>query len=379
MRPVKGMQTACFFWCARLEVARSRHYALFHGSLGDGTATRGLETEMHMASKSRGLTRRTLLSSVMALPSALTLNTWAQSGSAYPNKPVSIIVPFTAGGSSDIGTRILAGELSKILNASFVADNVAGAGGAIGMQKLLRAAPDGYTFAYGGLSESLLIPMINKAVNYKTEDFVPVAMVGAAPVGIVTRPDFPANTIDEMIALVKKSPGKYSIGSAGIGSFGHVMSEVIKERTGTFMVHIPYRGGAQIISDLISGQIDFAVTTLATAAAMISSKRVKVLGVSSKERVPLVKEVGTFGESQALKGVDMLVWAALFAPPGTPDAVVQKMNQAVLQVNALPSMKALVLKLGSELPPSLSPAQTKDYLKAQRELYQVAASRIQPE
>jgi tripartite-type tricarboxylate transporter receptor subunit TctC len=221
--------------------------------------------------------------------------------------------------------------------------------------------------------------MINKAVNYKTEDFVPVAMVGAAPVGIVTRPDFPANSIDEMIELVKKSPGKFSIGSAGIGSFGHVMSEVIKARTGTFMVHIPYRGGAQIISDLISGQIDFAVTTLATAAAMISSKRVKVLGVSSKERVPLVKDVGTFGESQALKGVDMLVWATLFAPPGTPDAVVQKMNQAIVQVNALPSMKALVLKLGSELPPSLTPAQTKDYLKAQRELYQVAASRIQPE
>ena len=337
------------------------------------------QTEIHMAFIPQDLTRRQLLSGVAALPAAMSLNALAQVQAPYPNKAVNIIVPFTAGGSSDIGTRILAGELSKILNVSFVADNVAGAGGAIGMQKLLRAAPDGYTFAYGGLSESLLIPMINKAVNYKTEDFVPVAMVGGAPVGIVTRPDFPANTIDEMIALVKKNPGKYSIGSAGIGSFGHVMSEVIKTRTGTFMVHIPYRGGAQIISDLISGQIDFAVTTLATAAAMISSKRVKVLGVSSKERVPLVKDVATFGESQALKGVDMLVWAVLFAPPGTPDAVVQKMNQAIVQVNALPSMKALVLKLGSELPPSLTPAQTKEYLKAQRELYQDAASRIQPE
>ena len=335
--------------------------------------------EIQMASIPHGLTRRQILSTAAALPAVLSMNAWSQAASGYPNKPVSIIVPFTAGGSSDIGARILAGELSKILNASFVADNVAGAGGAIGMQKLLRAAPDGYTFAYGGLSESLLIPMINKAVNYKTEDFVPVAMVGGAPVGIVTRPDFPANTIDEMIALVKKNPGKYSIGSAGIGSFGHVMSEVIKTRTGTFMVHIPYRGGAQIISDLISGQIDFAVTTLATAAAMISSKRVKVLGVSSKERVPLVKDVATFWESQALKGVDMLVWAVLFAPPGTPDAVVQKMNQAIVQVNALPSMKALVLKLGSELPPSLTPAQTREYLKAQRELYQDAASRIQPE
>lgn len=332
-----------------------------------------------MASIPHGLTRRQILSTAAAWPAALSMNAWSQAATGYPNKPVSIIVPFTAGGSSDIGTRILAGELSKLLNATFVADNVAGAGGAIGMQKLLRAAPDGYTFAYGGLSESLLIPMINKAVNYKTEDFVPVAMVGAAPVGIVTRPDFPANTVDEMIALVKKNPGKYSIGSGGIGSFGHVMAEVIKTRTNTFMVHIPYRGGAQIISDLMSGQIDFAVTTLATVAAMIPSKRVKVLGVASKERVPLTKDVETFGESQALKGVDMLVWAALFAPPGTPDAVVQKLNQAVLHINAQPSMKALVLKLGAELPPALSPAQTKEYLKAQRELYQVAASRVQPE
>ncbi|MEY3611872.1 MAG: hypothetical protein RJB14_1594 [Pseudomonadota bacterium] len=332
-----------------------------------------------MTSGTQGITRRQILSSVAAIPAALSMNAWSQGAGTYPNKPVSIIVPFTAGGSSDIGARILAVELNKLLNVNFVAENIAGAGGAIGMQKLLRSSPDGYTFAYGGLSESLLIPMINKAVNYKTEDFVPVAIAGAAPVGIVTRPDFPANNIDEMIALVKKNPGKFSIGSAGIGSFGHVMSEVIKSRTGTFMVHIPYRGGAQILTDLISGQIDFAVTTLATAAAMISSKRVKVLGVSSKERVPLVKHVATFGESQTLKNVDMLVWAILFAPPATPDAVVQKMNQTILQVNALPSMRALMLKLGSEVPPALTPAQTKEYLKAQRDLYQEAVSRIQPE
>ena len=325
------------------------------------------------------LTRRQVLAGMTALPSAMSLNAFSQNAVPYPRKPISIIVPFPAGGASDIGARIMGDELNKILNVSFVVDNVAGAGGAIGMQKLLRAAPDGYTFAYGGISETLLIPMINKAVNYKTDDFVPVAMVGATPVVILTRPDFPARSIDEMIALVKKNPGKFTIGSAGIGSFGHVMSEVIKTRTGTFMVHIPYRGGAQIISDLISGQIDFAINTPTTALSVIASKRVKVLGVSSKERVPVISDVPTFYESQALKGVDMMVWAALFAPPGTSDAVVNQINQAILQVIALPSMKALVLKLGSELPPPLTSAQTKDFLKAQRELYQVAASRIHPE
>ena len=325
------------------------------------------------------ISRRHLLRGLTTLPVSIAMNASAQTQSAYPYKPVNIIVPFTAGGSSDIGTRILGAELSKIFNVSVVADNVTGAGGAIGMQKLLRAVPDGYTFAYAGLSESLLIPMINKAVNYKTEDFVPVAMVGASPVCIVTRPDFPANTIDEWIAVLKKNPGKYSIGSGGIGSFGHVMSEVIKTRTGVFLVHIPYRGGAQIISDLIGGQVDFAISTPSTVTSMLSSKRVKVLGVSSKERVPMMKDVGTFSESQALRGVDMQVWAALLAPPGTPDAIVQKTNQAVLQAFALPSMKATILKLGSEIPQALSPSQTRDFLKAQRDLYHDATSRIQPE
>ena len=215
-----------------------------------------------MASIPHGLTRRQLLSSAAALPAALSMNAWSQSASAYPSKAVNIIVPFTAGGSSDIGARILAGELNKLLNVAFVADNVAGAGGAIGMQKLLRAAPDGYTFAYGGLSESLLIPMINKAVNYKTEDFVPVAMVGAAPVGIVTRPDFPANSIDEMIELVKKSPGKYSIGSAGIGSATHMAGAYFAKRAGIQMVHVPYNAGSRQLQAVLAGEVEIAIISL---------------------------------------------------------------------------------------------------------------------
>ena len=304
----------------------------------------------------------------------------AQAQSTWPAKPVTLVVPFPAGGGTDAFARHLATQLTKQLGKQIIIDNRGGAGGTLGASIAAKAAPDGYTF-FVGAAHHAIAPAMYPNLDYDFEkSFIPVAMIANPPQVIVVNPkNVQVKDLKEFIELLKKNPGKYSIGSAGIGSFGHVMSEVIKTRTGTFMVHIPYRGGAQIISDLISGQIDFAVTTLATAAAMISSKRVKVLGVSSKERVPLVKDVATFGESQALKGVDMLVWAVLFAPPGTPDAVVQKMNQAIVQVNALPSMKALVLKLGSELPPSLTPAQTREYLKAQRELYQDAASRIQPE
>ena len=266
---------------------------------------------------SHTLSRRQWLAAASSLACA---PLWAQG--AFPNRALNIIVPFTAGGSSDIGARMLATELSKLLGQPVVVDNVAGAGGAIGVQKLIRAPADGYTLLYGGLSESLLIPLINPSVNYKPEDMLPIAMVGSTPVVFVTRPDFPANSVDELIALARKSPGRLSFGSAGIGSFAHVMTEVIKERAKVFMVHIPYRGGAQILTDVISGQIDLGVTTVANAASMIAGKRVKALGVSSRQRVYIIKDVPTFAESQALKGLEMQVWGLMYTPLGTPPAVV---------------------------------------------------------
>lgn len=297
----------------------------------------------------------------------------------WPTRPLSLVVPFTAGGASDIGGRMLATELGKALGQSVVVDNVAGAGGAIGMQKLLRAAPDGYTLVYGGMSESMLVPMINRAVHYRPEDPLPVAMVGSVPVVLATRADFPARNMDELLELLRKKPGQYSYGSAGVGSFAHVMTEAIKDRTGTFVVHIPYRGGSQIVADLVSGQIDVAVTTVTNVAPMLSSGRLKILGVSSRERVPLIKDVPTFSETPSLKGLELMVWAVLFAPPGTPDAVVQKLNSVVNQALAQPAMKALTAKLGAEVPAALSPGQTKEFLAAQRKLYAQAIGRIQPE
>lgn len=318
--------------------------------------------------------RQLVLAGALALGSPLA---WPQS--AFPNKALTIIVPFTAGGSSDIGARMLATELSKLLGQPVVVDNVAGAGGAIAMQKLMRAPADGYTLLYGGLSESLLIPMINPAVNYKVEDLMPIAMVGSTPVVFVARPDFAANSIDELVELARKNPGKLSFGSAGIGSFAHVMTEVIKDKVHVFMVHIPYRGGSQILTDVISGQIDLGVTTVSNAASMIAAKRVKVLGVSSRKRVSIIKEVPTFAESRALKDLEMQVWALMFTPLGTPPAVVSKLNAAINSAMELPGIKALLVKLGAELPGLLSPAQAQAFLQAEQKMYRPVVSRIKPE
>ena len=324
--------------------------------------------------------RREFLAMSAAAASYLIAPATTYAQSSLPKGPITLVVPFAAGGATDVVSRLLAKKVTDKTGVSIVVDNVAGGGGVVGAAKVVRSNKDGSVLLMGTVSTHAINPLARATPPYDClKDFTPISLVATVPNVILVNNSVKAQNLKELIAMLKADPNKYSYGTSGVGTPPHLSGELFKTMAGVEMAHVPYRGGGPAMTDLISGQIDFAVTTLATAAAMISSKRVKVLGVSSKERVPLVKDVATFGESQALKGVDMLVWAVLFAPPGTPDAVVQKMNQAIVQVNALPSMKALVLKLGSELPPSLTPAQTREYLKAQRELYQDAASRIQPE
>lgn len=302
---------------------------------------------------------------------------WAQPG--FPSKPLTLIVPFTAGGASDVGARMLGTELGKLLGQTVVVENLAGAGGALAVQKLIRAPADGHTLLYGGMSETLLVPLINPSLGYKPEDLLPVALAGSSPILFVVRPDFPANTMDELVALVRKNPGKYSFGSAGIGSFAHVMGEVVKERAGMFMVHIPYRGGQQIITDVIGGQLDMGITTAANAASMIANKRIKALGVSAGERVPVIKDVPTFSESNALKGLQMSVWAFVYAPKNTPAAVVERLNTAINTALMVPALKEARVRLASDLPSLMTPAQSRAFIAAEQALYKPVTSRIKPE
>lgn len=321
------------------------------------------------------LSRRHLLAAgagALASPMA-----WSQA--SFPSKPVTLIVPFTAGGASDAGARMLSTELGKLLGQSVVVENLAGAGGALAVQKLIRAPADGHTLLYGGLSESLLVPLINPSLGYKPEDMQPVALAGNSPIVFVVRPDFPAQSMDELVALVRKSPGKYSFGSAGIGSFAHVMGEVVKERAGMFMVHIPYRGGQQIITDVIGGQLDMGITTAANAASMLASKRIKALGVSAGERVPVIKEVPTFSESKALKGLQMSVWAFVYAPTNTPAAVVERLNSAINTALMVPALKEARIRLASDLPSLMTPGQSRAFIAAEQALYKPVTSRIKPE
>ena len=324
----------------------------------------------------RGLTTRRRM---LAAGAASLVVPWAAAQPSFPSKPITLIVPFTAGGASDLGARMLGTELTKLLGQNVVVENLAGASGALAAQKLLRAPADGYTLLYGGLSESLLVPQINTSLGYKPEDMLPIAMVGSSPILYVVRPDFPANTMDELVALVRKSPGKYSFGSAGIGSFAHVMGEVVKQRTGMFIVHIPYRGGQQVITDVIGGQLDMGITTAAGAASMIANKRIKALGVSASQRVSVIKDVPTFSESVALKGLKMSVWAFIYAPNKTPAAVVDRLNSAINTALTAPAIKEAGVRLASELPSLMTPAESRAFIAAEQALYKPITSRIKPE
>ena len=321
--------------------------------------------------------RRALLASAAGVAATLAPSLRAQP--AWPSRPITLIVPYTVGGASDIGARLFAPEMAKALGQPVVVENIAGAGGALGVQRLVRATPDGHTLLYGGMSESLLVPMINPSVGYSTKDLLPVAIAGAAPVALVVRSDFPANTVDELVQMARRNPGRLTFGSAGVGTFAHVMTEVVKRRTGTFIVHIPYRGAPQIVNDVVAGQIDLAVTTTTSVVQLVAARRVKVLGVSAAQRIPAMADVPTFGESKSLAGVEMRIWAFVFAPQGTPAPVVARLNEVTNAAVGSPTIRATIAKLAAETPSPLTPEQCRTFIDEQVRLYEPVTRDIKPE
>jgi len=328
---------------------------------------------LDVAAPSR-LRRQILLTAVVAaaLPPA-------RAQAVYPARPVTIVVPYTAGGASDIGARMVAVELAKLLGQPVLIDNVGGAGGALGVQKMLRSGADGYTLLYGSLSECVLVPLINPSAGYRTDDLQAVAMAGATPAAFVVQPDFPASNMEEWIAYARKIPGKLSYGSPGIGTFQHLVAETVKAKTGTFMLHIPYRGGGNIMTDVLAGQIDIGVTTVPNVVGMATQGRVKVLGITAGERVPVLSGVASFGETPSLKGMDLQTWGMLLAPKGVPEAVLQKLNAAINAVVMQPAMAEQRRKLGSTVAGPMAPAQLQAFLLRERDNYRAAAGRVKPE
>ena len=289
-----------------------------------------------------GFLKKALLASLF-LPMAAFAQEW-------PNKPITFIVPFPAGGGTDAFARPLAAQLTKQLGKQIVIDNRGGAGGTLGASIAAKAAPDGYTF-FVGAAHHAIAPAMYPNLDYDFEkSFIPVAMIANPPQVIVVNPkNVQVKDLKEFIALLKKNPGKFNYASAGNGSSHHLAGEQFKMLTKTFITHIPYRGAGPAMQDLIAGQVDIEFDGLGSSAAQIKNGSIVALAVASQKRAPGFPNVPTAAEA-GLVGYEVSTWYGLFAPKGTPQAIVDKMTAEVQKAINTPDVKTIWTNNGSDTP-----------------------------
>jgi len=267
---------------------------------------------------------------------------------SFPSKPITMIVAFPAGGGSDMVARIMADPLSKLLGQPIIVENLAGGTGSIGAAKLTRAAPDGYTIMLGGLNENVLNPITKPeaAQQYSAADFTPVAKIGASGFAIVGRKDFPATTIDDVIRMAREKPGEITFGTTGVGSMQHVVMESVERLTHIKMLHVPYKGGAPMLSDLMGGQIDLAISMPNIMVPQIRAKTIKVFAVTGKERDPVLSEVPSFRESTQVPGISYVAWFSVFGPKGMPQDRTERLKAATMKALEEPKVIEQLRQLG---------------------------------
>lgn len=281
---------------------------------------------------------------------------------AFPSKPILMVVPQNAGGTNDVVGRIVATHLGAALGGSVVVENRVGAGGNIGTQYAARAPKDGYTLLMTISSSQAINPAVYKTPGFDpVADFAPIALVGSVPNVLVVNPSFPAKSLDELIATVKASPGKYQYASAGNGTLNHLLGEMLNRQAGLDLQHIPYKGVAPAMTDVIGGQVPMAFASLPSVLGHLKSGRLVALGVSSPQRSPALPEVPAIGEK--VKGYAGTLWVGLFAPRGLPAPVTTQLEQAMAKVLASPEAQAELTKQGVELAPPTTPAQLESMLK----------------
>ncbi len=287
--------------------------------------------------------RRHLVAAVLAATAPAAL--WAQS--AYPARPIRLVVPFPAGGATDIFARAVSQKLGERLGQTIVVDNKPGAGGSIGSDIVAKSAPDGYTLLLATSSTHSIAPSFGTKLPYDAVgDFAPIVHVGNAPNIMIVPNSAPAKTVKEWIDYARKNPGKLNYASSGNGTIVHLSAEYFKARTGVFLVHIPYRGTALAMPDLISGKLDVLFDSVASALPHVKDGRVRALGISSAKRSPLFPELPAIAET--VPGYETVTWFGMYGPKGLSPEVVQRINTAVNQALQEADVKDRLAKLGIE-------------------------------
>ena len=258
---------------------------------------------------------------------------------AYPSRPVTMIVPFPPGGSTDVIGRVVAEGLRQVLGQPVVVDNRGGAGGSLGTAAIAKSAADGYTIGMGTASTLAINPAVYRNLGFDvTKDLAAVTNIAAVPNVMTVTPSLPAKTVAELIALAKAEPGKLSYASAGNGSVSHLMGEQFKLATGTEIVHVPYRGVGPALNDAVGGQVQVMYDNLPSSLALIQAGKLRALAVSSPKRLEALPDVPTFAELK-LDDLDWMAFFGIVAPAGTPAAAVERLNAAVKQVLAMPDVR----------------------------------------
>jgi tripartite-type tricarboxylate transporter receptor subunit TctC len=267
---------------------------------------------------------------------------------AFPEKPIRLVIGFPAGGPLDQHARLLADRLQAVLGQPIVIDYKAGAGGTVGAQDVMKAAPDGYTLMLANTGVMVINPALYSKLPYQTlRDFTPIARTAMQPLALLVNPRLPVNNLKDFIAYTKARPGQINYGSAGNGGISHLVPEMFKNATGLFMVHIPYRGSAPAFTDLMAGQVQFMAESIPQAAAYHKQGKVKALAVTSRERNPALPDVPTVIES-GIAGFEVVGFYGFLAPAGLPKDVTAKLSDAFKQVLANPEIRNRMITQGAD-------------------------------
>ena len=265
---------------------------------------------------------------------------FAAAAQPYPSKPVKIVAPFAPGGSADTLGRLVAQKLTEQLKENFVVENRPGAGGVLGSEQVVKAPADGYTLLVSGIASHVIAPLLPGGTPYDPlKDFTHIALFGGPPAVFAVNPSVPAKTLKEFVALAKQKPGALSYGSPGAGTQGQLVAELFKREAGIEVLHVPYKGAAAAVTDLMGGQITAVSTTLSTASGQIKGGRARALALSSAQRLPDYPDIPTFAE-QGYPNIIGTVWFSLSGPPGMPQELVDRLNAEVRRALELSEVRA---------------------------------------